>query len=153
MPTPYKRTSEPSLDELNSAHALRDFHHKALWEEQKHFTWLCSIVLSALALVISTDSIATGTKTLLTYLLSIAGVTLSVIALRVVQLEAQGYADASKPFLALRRRFPNLKTEYDSKSTGGRTSFLSLHSVRGLFSWIFLLFGAVFFVIGCIYMR
>jgi hypothetical protein len=37
---------------LQVARAMRDSHHRALWEEEKHFTWLLSIVLTADAVLL-----------------------------------------------------------------------------------------------------
>jgi hypothetical protein len=42
-----------AVEALKFAQQLREYHHKALWEEEKHFTWLLSIILAAQAAVLT----------------------------------------------------------------------------------------------------
>ena len=79
------------LAKLQVAQSLRDYHHKALWQEETHFTWLVSIVFSADILLATTDKLSTIEKLLLMLGVSLVGVVLSLIGLRVLRSESDNF--------------------------------------------------------------
>lgn len=51
QPVSPPKSSEPATDiaRLDMADKIRNSHYNSIWEQQKHFTWLISIILSAQA--------------------------------------------------------------------------------------------------------
>lgn len=47
-------TFKKDIEKLKMAFTIRDSHHKSLWEEEKHFTWWLSILLSAQIVIYNT---------------------------------------------------------------------------------------------------
>jgi len=86
------------LDRLRSAHAFREFHHKALWEEEKHFTWLNSIILSVQVLLLTSDKVDERSKAPLMIVVSVVGVVLSLIAYGVLRRESRNFHDTLATF-------------------------------------------------------
>jgi hypothetical protein len=89
--------SEEDSKNLSIAKQHRDFFHKALWEEEKHFTWLLSIILAAQVTVITMNSLTA--KDMLLYALAIVGFIFAVLALRVVRREGESFVKANRLFV------------------------------------------------------
>jgi len=89
------------LTKLQIAQTLRDYHHRALWEEEKHFTWIISILLASELALISgrTSGLASALQPTLATVLSLLGVGFSAIALRVIRREGEFFRDASERFV------------------------------------------------------
>ena len=138
------------LDKLQVAHLLRDFHHKSLWEEEKHFTWLCSILLSGQIVLLNSDKIAPHDRATVVLILGVVGVVLAIAAMRVIVLEGRAFDEASDRFVELRARLDYLRTPFDGKPRVPK-AWLSLNSVRGLFGCVFLIFAATFAVLAVKY--
>jgi len=82
------------MDTLRFAQQLREYHHGALWEEEKHFLWLNSILLAAQAAVFNAALNGDGLigpelkpRDVVLIVLGGLGLVLSIIALRVVRRE------------------------------------------------------------------
>jgi len=66
---------------------LRQNHHDAIWEEQRHFTWWISIILSAQLLVLTTTKIARPEKVALISVASLVGILLALTGFLVQRRE------------------------------------------------------------------
>jgi hypothetical protein len=100
----------PDPERLKLAHQLREYHHKALWEEQKHFTWLLSIVLGAQVLVLTKDSIGLPSRNFILAILAGVAVVVVVLALAVVRREGAYFSEASQRLVPLlNQAFPDVQ--------------------------------------------
>ncbi|HZF09013.1 MAG TPA: hypothetical protein VFE33_09510 [Thermoanaerobaculia bacterium] len=79
-----------ALERVKIAQAIREYHHRALWEEEKHFTWLVSIALGALVLLF-TAKIGRPEKLLLIGAVALAGALSALIGFRVLRLESVNF--------------------------------------------------------------
>jgi len=87
---------------LQFSHTIRDYHHNALWEIQKHYTWLLSIVLAAAAAILTTTVIVSPEREYLLTSLSALGFVLAVLALRAVRTEGKYFFDWNTKFVEYR---------------------------------------------------
>lgn len=87
------------LDRLASAHTFRAYHHHALWEAERHFTWVASVVLSATVIVGTSDKFGVTFRLIGAALLGSVGAVVCLIALTVVKRERAGFALAARVFL------------------------------------------------------
>ena len=78
---------------LEIAEARRRYHHNALWEEEKHFTWWVALILTALVALVTSPSIAPCTKSQLLLAGSFLGFVLSRIAWAVIRYEGVAFAE------------------------------------------------------------
>ncbi|MGD0946813.1 MAG: hypothetical protein ABSA52_05225 [Candidatus Binatia bacterium] len=92
--------SLPDSKRLEIALALRDFHHKALWEEEKHFTWLVSIILSADVLLVTTSKLGVVFRSFLMLVVSLLGMDVCWIGQQVVRAESRNFQIALHRFIA-----------------------------------------------------
>ncbi|HHT9107755.1 MAG TPA: hypothetical protein ACFYEF_04845 [Candidatus Wunengus sp. YC63] len=137
---------------LQIAQSLRDYHHKALWEEEKHFTWLVSIIFSADILLATNDKIGTIEKSLLIFLVSLIGVAVSGLAWRVLRNESNNFQVALSRFIIQHNRcfrHPQLPEvgAYSTNKTLFKLLILGLLgrvSTRDSFQLIFVFFILLF---------
>jgi hypothetical protein len=95
------------LQRLQFLHELRDYHHSALWEIQKHFTWLLSIVLAAQAAILTTAVVQPPERRNLLIGMALLGLAFSLLALRVVRKEGEYFFNVNRQFVRYHNRvFP-----------------------------------------------
>jgi hypothetical protein len=142
---------ENDLELLKAKHAQREYHHKALWEEEKHFTWLNSLVLSGQLLVFASDKLSVCAQSTLICLLAALGVGLSLLALRVLRSESQNFQEQMIQYVELHNKvFPTQKLSQPSNAANKRYLNLLWDSLRGrqtirdAFQGVFLLFIVMF---------
>src|SRR3989338_3550221 len=146
------KDSTNKLDLLKMSHTLREYHHKALWEEEKHFTWLLSIFFTAEILVVTTDNLSDRIQSLLTIGISIFGFFFSLLALRVVLLESHGFQNELDNYKLLykkvfgRESFPHDELPIGWFRRAERRVWYLIRgkSIRHHFQFIFVLFATVF---------
>lgn len=78
------------VKKLELAHTIREFHHKSLWEEEKHFTWWVSIVFSGLIVLYTNNGLCYRNKLIFIIIGSLIGIFLCITALRIMIVEG-GY--------------------------------------------------------------
>jgi hypothetical protein len=88
-----------NLTRLQIAQSIRDFHHKGLWEEEKHFTWLVSIIFSAIIFLITNDKLMPFDKSILVMFVSFIGIIISLIGLKVFIAESINFQIALHRFI------------------------------------------------------
>ena len=86
------------LRRLEVALELRKFHHTSIWEEQKHFTWLISLLLSALVIGATSDRVNSTARAVMLLVGSLVGFLLSMTAYRVQRREGVYYQNAYLAF-------------------------------------------------------
>jgi len=138
------------VDKLQAAHLLREYHHKSLWEEEKHFTWLCSILLSGQVLFLTSDKVPARERATVVLVLGIVGLLLAVAAMRVIVLESRAFLEASDRFVELRAKIDFLKTPSDEQPRTPKP-WVSWNSIRGMFGFVFLLFAGTFMALAVLY--
>lgn len=152
-----------SLDRLEFAFKRWSYHHTAIWEAQKHFTWFISIVLSAEVISLSTASLSHTTRLVTVEVLSVVGVVLAWIGCRVQRREGSLFTFASDEYAAEHNAiFPerplpvrDVSQDGDAKLPGNPSwpalivaPFRPGTGIRVMFQWLFVLFMAGFAVIG-----
>jgi hypothetical protein len=142
------------LTKLQVAQGIRDYHHSALWEEEKHFTWFISIILSAALILITNDKVSLPLKVLLVFLVSLIGGIISLIALRVVRNESQNFQNSLIRLNdCLNRCFDDFKVPAPPERANKTYYGLVLAvlrgqcSIRDAFQFIFVVFAAAFVII------
>lgn len=153
---------EPSsIERLRVAQELRDYHHKALWEEEKHFTWFLSVILSSIVLITTTDKIEPHPKVVCAGVVSLLGVVIALLALRVVRNESRNFQVALHRFVACYNQvFPDIplapvSATEQAKSTPERlrAALRGEVNTREAFQWVFSLFLVVFSLAFCVMVR
>ena len=139
-----------AADALRLAQQLREYHHKALWEEEKHFTWLHSIILAAQATIVTRKASELEARAVLLIVLAVVGLLFVVVALRVVRREGAFFVEAHRVFV---RRFnvlfPDRKLEEPAANPNKNLftlPFIVLRgtaSIRDNFQLVLLVFGAI----------
>lgn len=90
--------TDQELEKLKIAQDIRLYHHRALWDEEKHFTWLLSGILSMQVLFIIEDDLSILEKYAFVSVISFVGIILSSIAFRVVRIESSYFQQAMRRF-------------------------------------------------------
>ena len=111
----------------------RNFHHNALWEEEKHFTWWVYILLSALALIYTSD-LCDQAKLPIIAAGAILGIIICSIALAIMRRESIYFKDSLHHFTS----------EFDQYFEVCHLTSRWKWSVRDYFKLIFWIFIAVF---------
>jgi ABC-type branched-subunit amino acid transport system permease subunit len=146
-------------EEVNLAREIRKNHHDAIWEEQKHFTWLISIILSGQLVVFIGSQPSPSVKIALIVVSSLIGILLSLTAFRVQRIEGIYFNNANIAFNEAYRKFFGKDTGPSAERTekiaankdpGGLIiAVLTNNSgVRDQFQFIFLSFIVVFAAIA-----
>jgi Ca2+/Na+ antiporter len=89
---------DSDVEALKIAQQLTEYHHNALWEEQKHFTWLLSITLGAQFTFITFIVSQHINIWWIVFVLAIVGLLFSIIALCVSRRESEFFVTAQKRF-------------------------------------------------------
>jgi hypothetical protein len=139
-----------AADALRLAHQFREYHHKALWEEEKHFTWLHSIILAAQVAIVTRRANELEARAVLLVVLAIIGLLLVVVALRVVRREGAFFVEAHRVFVHhFNVLFPDHKLDEPVASANKNLFTLPFivlagtASIRDNFQFVFLVFGAI----------
>jgi uncharacterized membrane protein (DUF485 family) len=140
-----------SLTKLDLAHQIRQSHHDAIWEEQKHFTWLISIILSAQLIVFVGAKLGSSQKIALIIISSVVGVLFAITGFRVQRIEGVYFYNANitynKAYSAVfNTTEPAFRRGSANKTLRGLISsiFTNSSGVRDHFQFLFLAFVAVF---------
>jgi hypothetical protein len=87
------------MTNLEFARNLRAFHHKALWEEEKHFTWWVLVLLSAIVLFSTSANVDPKAKLAFILVGCLVGVVLCCIGFRVFRVEGGYFHKALSMFV------------------------------------------------------
>jgi hypothetical protein len=144
------------LTQLQIAQSIRDYHHKALWEEEKHFSWFLSIIFSLNVILITSEKLTPGSKGRLILFVSVVGVLICLIALRVVRNESANFQHALHRFNSQYNHcFVEPKQPEVSAANPNKTyirlvlaALSGRASIRDAFQLLFLVFFVVFAVIA-----
>jgi hypothetical protein len=132
---------------------VREYHHKALWEEEKHFTWLNSLVLSGELLVFASDKLSTCSKSTLISILTGFGLLTSLLALKVVRAESRNFQRALRRYVEFDQLvFGSKDPEPPLDANSGYVkllwqSLLGRQNIRAAFQGVFILFAVAFVLI------
>lgn len=144
-----------SLAKLDMALKIRKSHHDAIWEEQKHFTWLISIILSAQLIVFVGARLNASQKTALIIITSLVGVLFAVTGFRVQRIEGVYFYNANVSYnKAYSSVFETTELSYRrggaNKTIWGLVSsiFTNSSGVRDYFQFLFLSFIVIFIATG-----
>lgn len=148
-----KEQPEPttSMEKLDLLFQLRQAHHNAIWEEQKHFTWLISIVLSGQFVIFAAVNTASTQKIALVVVSSLVGILFAVIGFRTQRIEGVYFSNANTAFNETYRKLFNA-AEPPSQGTRPNKAIRDLISgvftnssgVRDYFQFLFLSFIIIF---------
>jgi len=147
------RVPEPttSLTRLDLAHQIRQSHHNAIWEEQKHFTWLISIILSAQLIVFVGAKLSPSQRIALIIVSSVVGVLFAITGFRVQRIEGIYFYNANIIYDEAHRAVfqttePPYRRASANKTLPGLIAsiFTNRSGVRDHFQFLFLTFIAVF---------
>jgi hypothetical protein len=142
------------LTKLQIAQSIRDFHHNALWEEEKHFTWLVSILITAMLLVFTNDKVTDTMRGVAVLVLSLAGLFISATALVVLRRESLNFQTALHRFVRQHNQcFPDIQLEIPATANPNK-SFLRLavgtfrrgSYIRDAFQRLFIFAFCLFFI-------
>jgi hypothetical protein len=144
------------IQKLSLAFQIRQSHYDGIWEEQKHFTWIISIILSAQAVVLAGTSIRPHDKLTIVLIASAVGVLMALIAFRVQRLEAIYFCQANERFAqAYHDVYPNSPEPFYSRQPNKPIWRLITFALRGKagvrdnFQFMFVAFAVLFlFVAG-----
>jgi hypothetical protein len=106
-------------------------HRQTLWEEQKHFAWWISIILSGLILIFLADEIDSKLRIIPIALGCIFGITISIVARRVISKEDIYFQEAKNNIERIEKRFTMLKSEDKIVNFGT--------SIKNLFKIVFVI--------------
>lgn len=140
-----------AVEGLKLAQQLREYHHKALWEEEKHFTWLLSIILAAQAAIVGAKGSDLPARAPILVALAAIGLVFVVVALRVVRREGAFFVNAHGLFVGFYNRvFPDHTLAVPATHANRAVLVLPLLllapwrlSIRDAFQLVLLVFGAV----------
>lgn len=140
-----------SMEELDLLFQLRQAHHNAIWEEQKHFTWLISIILSGQLVIFAGVSIASTQKIALVVVSSLVGILFAVIGFRTQRIEGIYFSRANVAFNeAYRKVFHAAGSPWQRSGPNKRIRdlvseiFTAKSGVRDYFQFLFPSFIIVF---------
>lgn len=136
---------------LEIAHNIREFHHKSLWEEEKHFTWFVSIVLSTQILIYTSNSLCNQSKLIFIFIAFLVGIFLCITAFRVLRKEGEYFHNALSRFV---KEYNSIYTtsplpDVPEKSNKNIRELIKLFltckiGVRDSFQFLFLFFILIF---------
>jgi len=148
---PEETKNNHDVKRLEIAHNIREFHHKSLWEEEKHFTWWVSIVLSAQILIYTSNSLCNQSKLIFIFIASLVGIFLCIIAFRVLRREGEYFHTALSRFVKeynsiyTTSPLPDVPEKANKNIRELIKSFLTCKiGVRDSFQLLFLLFIVIF---------
>ena len=142
-------------DALKFVQQLREYHHRALWEEEKHFTWLLSILLAAQAAVLTAKSSDLPARAPILIGLAVIGLAFAVVALVVVRREGSFFVNAHSLFVPLfNQHFPSRPLSTPSGAANRSLLVLPLLflqpwklSIRDAFQLVFFVFGVAYLML------
>lgn len=145
---------------LDMAHRIRHSNYNSIWEQQKHFTWLISIILSAQAVILASVKLDSTDKLIVLCVGSLLGIITSIIAFRVQRIEGIYFSRASEVYAEeYRAVYPYAEAPHRSQKPNKAVSSLVTSVIRGRagvrdhFQLLFLAFAAVFlgiFIYACV---
>jgi hypothetical protein len=140
---------------LDMADKIRHSNYNSIWEQQKHFTWLISIILSAQAILLAGTKLDSAEKVVILCIASIIGITISLIGFRVQRIEGIYFCQANELFAKeYQTVYPDAPPPYHSGEPNKNLSNLIIScfqgraGVRDHFQILFLAFMTVFTAIA-----
>jgi hypothetical protein len=140
-----------SFTKLDLALRIRQNHHDAIWEEQKHFTWLISIILSAQLIVFVGTKLDPSQKIALIIISSVVGVLFAITGFRVQRIEGVYFYDANIKYNEAYSAVFGVTEPPYRRGSANKTPwrlmlsvFTNRSGVRDHFQFLFLAFIAVF---------
>jgi hypothetical protein len=141
-----------AVEALKFAQQFREYHHKALWEEEKHFTWLLSIILAAQAAVLTAKGSDLPARAPILIVLAVIGLAFVAVALRVVRREGAFFVSAHAVFVPFyNRQFPDRPLAAPPVAANRPVLLLPLLlfvpwklSIRDAFQVVLLVFGVTY---------
>lgn len=107
---------KPDVAKLDMAHKIRHSNYNSIWEQQKHFTWLISIILSAQAIVLTGTKLASSDKVAIILIASVMGIVISIIGFRVQRIEGIYFCQANVLFVKEHQAvYPEAETPHSAK--------------------------------------
>lgn len=83
------------LDLYRLAQDVRKYHHSALWEIEKHFTWWASVLLGGCVLIFANiDRVGEASACIVLGVLAVFGLAISLIGKKVVEREGEYFGEA-----------------------------------------------------------
>jgi hypothetical protein len=141
----------PSTEKLDLLFRIRQGHHNAIWEEQKHFTWLISIILSGQLVIFAGVKTASTQKITLIVISSLVGILFAAIGFQTQRIEGIYYTNANAAYneaykVLFRTAAPSLHRRNPNKKIKEliSTIFTNSSGVRDYFQFLFLSFIVVF---------
>lgn len=98
-PDAQSASKSDGVEKLNFIFAVRQSHRDSIWEEQKHFTWLISIILTGQLIFFTNTRMQAGARAALILIASIVGILFSITGFRVERREGLYFSQANKQFL------------------------------------------------------
>jgi hypothetical protein len=153
QPVSHDQVPEPtaSLTKLDLAHKIRQSHHDAIWEEQKHFTWLISIILSAQLIVFVGGKLDSAGKIALIVISSLVGILFAITGFRVQRIEGVYFYNANIKYNEIYSSVFQTTAPSRRRGTANKTLrdlvtsiFTNSSGVRDNFQFLFLAFIAIF---------
>jgi hypothetical protein len=143
------------IAKLDLARELQHTHYNSLWEEQKHFTWLISIILSAQAIVLAGTSLDSTGKQMIISVASLVGILISITGYRAQRLESIYFRQANQLFVRLYNSvYPDAPTSYNLLNTNKplprliKATLTGRAGIRDQFQFLFLAFTVIFIAIA-----
>lgn len=158
-PQPLGTSKDPDsttdISRLDMAEKIRHSNYNSIWEHQKHFTWLISIILSAQAIILAGTKLDSSDKVVILCVASIVGIMISLTGFRVQRIEGIYFCQANELFAKeYRIVYPDTRPPYLSGQPNKSipnliaSCFLCKAGVRDHFQILFLAFVAVFTAIA-----
>lgn len=110
---------ERALHRLKTAAARRDQHHAALWEEEKHFSWLVSLLAPAAAWFALGSSFELPNRLLGVGVVSFLGTVVCLIAIHVIRREGESFVQWQGEFNIAWRDYFGRSVPSDAASQAG----------------------------------
>jgi hypothetical protein len=143
------------IAKLDLARELQHTHYNSIWEEQKHFTWLISIILSAQAVVLAGTSLDSTGKQVIISVASLAGILIAITGYRAQRLESIYFRQANQLFVKLYNSvYPDAPSSYNLLNTNKslprliKAVLTGRAGIRDQFQFLFLAFMAIFIAIA-----
>jgi hypothetical protein len=138
-------------DELNFIFSVRQSHRDSIWEEQKHFTWLMSLILTGQIVLLTASRIAPSAKAGLVLTASVAGILFAITGYRVERIEGHYFSQANHEFLvAYQKRYPEAEIPHRHETVNKTIPILiwsictGQAGVRDYFQFLMLCFVVIF---------